>query len=79
MTANSARQPRGIQPERLDGRAQVSVASYPCQMTNVENSRSIIDYNPKSGVRIIDASAGAAKKLGFYEQGLARVNSSSTC
>jgi rare lipoprotein A (peptidoglycan hydrolase) len=48
-------------------------------MTNVENSRSIIDYNPKSGVRIIDASAGAAKKLGFYEQGLARVNSSSTC
>jgi rare lipoprotein A (peptidoglycan hydrolase) len=47
-------------------------------MTNLENSRSIIDYNPKSGVRIIDASA-AAKKLGFYEQGLARMNSSSTC
>jgi rare lipoprotein A (peptidoglycan hydrolase) len=48
-------------------------------MTNLENSRSIIDYNPKSGVRIIDASASAAKKLGFHEKGLARMNSSSTC
>ena len=39
------------------------------KVTNLENGRSIIDYNPKSGERIIDLSAGAAKKLGFYEKG----------
>jgi rare lipoprotein A len=54
------------------------------KVTNLENGRSIIvrvndrgpfpsDHNSKSGERIIDVSAGAAKKLGFYEQGLARV------
>ena len=54
------------------------------KVTNLENGRSVIvrvndrgpfpsDYNPKSGERIIDLSAGAAKRLGFYEQGLARV------
>lgn len=54
------------------------------RVTNLENGRSVIvrvndrgpfpsDYNPKSGERIIDVSAGAAKRLGFYKQGLARV------
>ncbi|OPY77239.1 MAG: RlpA-like protein precursor [Syntrophorhabdus sp. PtaU1.Bin153] len=54
------------------------------KVTNLENKRSIIvrvndrgpfpsDYNASSGSRIIDVSAGAAKKLGFYRQGLARV------
>jgi rare lipoprotein A len=54
------------------------------KVTNLENQRWIIvrvndrgpfpsDYNPKSGDRIIDVSAGAAKKLGFYGKGTARV------
>jgi rare lipoprotein A len=54
------------------------------KVTNLENERFIIvrvndrgpfpsDRNPSSGDRIIDLSAGAAKKLGFYERGLARV------
>lgn len=54
------------------------------KVTNLENNRSVIvrvndrgpfpsDYNPASGSRIIDLSAGAAKKLGFYSKGLARV------
>jgi rare lipoprotein A len=54
------------------------------KVTNLENKRSIIvrvndrgpfpsDRNPTSGDRIIDLSAGAAKKLGFYKEGLGRV------
>lgn len=54
------------------------------KVTNLENNRSIIvrvndrgpfpsDRNPASVDRIIDVSSGAAKKLGFYKKGLARV------
>ena len=54
------------------------------KVTNLENDRSIIvrvndrgpfpsDHNSASGSRIIDLSAGAAKRLGFYQKGLARV------
>lgn len=54
------------------------------QVTNLENGRSIIvrvndrgpfpsDQNPRSGDRIIDLSQGAAKRLGFYAKGTARV------
>lgn len=54
------------------------------RVTNLENGRSIIvrvndrgpfpsAHNPKSGQRIIDLSQGAAKRLGFYRQGTARV------
>ncbi|HVN96611.1 MAG TPA: septal ring lytic transglycosylase RlpA family protein [Syntrophorhabdaceae bacterium] len=54
------------------------------KVTNLENNRSIIvrvndrgpfpsDRNPSSGDRIIDLSAGAAKKLGYYQRGIARV------
>ncbi len=54
------------------------------KVTNLENNRSVIvrvndrgpfpsDRNPSSGNRIIDLSAGAAKKLGYYGKGLARV------
>jgi len=54
------------------------------KVTNLENHRSIIvrvndrgpfpsEQNPKSGDRIIDLSAGAAKRLGFYGKGTARV------
>lgn len=55
------------------------------EVTNLENGKSIIvrvndrgpfpsDHNPASGQRIIDLSMSAAKKLGFYEKGVARVN-----
>ncbi len=54
------------------------------KVTNLENNRCIIvrvndrgpfpsDRNPSSGDRIIDLSAGAAKRLGFHQKGLARV------
>jgi rare lipoprotein A len=47
------------------------------RVTNLTNRRSIIvrvnDRGPFVAGRIIDLSAGAAKKLGFYEQGTARV------
>lgn len=47
------------------------------KVTNLANNRSIIlrvnDRGPFHGDRIIDLSAGAAKKLGFYEKGTARV------
>lgn len=54
------------------------------KVTNLSNNRSIIvrvndrgpfpsRNNPHSGKRIIDLSMGAAKKLGFYHKGTARV------
>ena len=54
------------------------------KVTNLENKRAIIvrvndrgpfpsEDNAESGARIIDLSIGAAKKLGFYDKGLARV------
>lgn len=47
------------------------------KVTNLTNNRSMIlrvnDRGPFYGNRIIDLSAGAAKKLGFYSQGTARV------
>jgi rare lipoprotein A len=53
-------------------------------VTNLENGRSIIVrvndrgpfpsvHNPQSGQRVIDVTEGAAKRLGFYRQGTARV------
>ncbi len=54
------------------------------KVTNIDNHRSIIvrvndrgpfpsEENPESGGRIIDLSMGAAKRLGFYEKGTAKV------
>ena len=47
------------------------------RVTNLENGRSIIlrvnDRGPFIAGRIIDLSAGAAKRLGFYKRGTARV------
>jgi len=47
------------------------------RVTNLENSRHIIlrvnDRGPFVQGRIIDLSAGAAKRLGFYEKGTAKV------
>ncbi len=54
------------------------------KVTNLENGRSLIlrvndrgpfpsDRNASSGERVIDVSEGAAKLLGFYHKGLAKV------
>jgi rare lipoprotein A len=54
------------------------------EVTNLETKQSIVvrvndrgpfpsDQNPKSGDRIIDLSAGAAKRLGFHNKGTAMV------
>jgi rare lipoprotein A len=47
------------------------------RVTNLDNKRQIIlrvnDRGPFIDGRIIDLSAGAAKKLGFFEKGTARV------
>jgi rare lipoprotein A len=54
------------------------------KVTNLENSKVIIvrvndrgpfpsEHNAKSGQRIIDLSMGAAKRLEFYNKGVARV------
>jgi rare lipoprotein A len=47
------------------------------KVTNLENNRSLIvrvnDRGPFVGGRIIDLSAGAAKRLGFYKKGTAKV------
>ena len=47
------------------------------KVTNLENRRSIIlrvnDRGPFVEGRIIDLSAGAARKLGFYDKGTAKV------
>jgi len=54
------------------------------KVTNLENRRSIIvrvndrgpfpsDHNARSGDRVIDLSMGAAKKIGLYKKGTARV------
>ena len=54
------------------------------KVTDIENHRSIIvrvndrgpfpnGHHPKSGNRIIDLSAGAAKRLGFYKKGTTKV------
>ena len=54
------------------------------KVTNLENGRTVIvrvndrgpfpsRQNPRSGERIIDLSMGAAKRLGLYEKGTAKV------
>jgi rare lipoprotein A len=47
------------------------------RVTNLENRRQIVvrvnDRGPFVAGRIIDLSAGAAKRLGFYREGTARV------
>ena len=47
------------------------------RIVNLDNGKSIVvrvnDRGPFVKNRIIDLSAGAAKKLGFYKQGLTRV------
>ncbi len=74
---------------RVDGQRKTAAHKHlPLPMyvkvTNLDNRRSIIvrvndrgpfpsDHNAKLGDRVIDLSMGAAKKIGFYKKGTARV------
>jgi len=80
MTANG----ETFNPKGLTAAHKYMPLPYHVQVTNLENSRSIIvrvndrgpfpgDQDRLSGDRIIDISMGAAKQLGFYEKGTAMV------
>jgi rare lipoprotein A len=73
MTANG----EVFDPEGLNAAHKyLPLPSY-VKVTNLENGKSIIvrvnDRGPFVAGRIIDLSAGAAKKLGYYKKGTARV------
>ncbi len=80
MTANG----EAFNPKSFTAAHKYLPLPYHVKVTNLENSRSLIvrvndrgpfpsEQNPSSGDRIIDLSMGAAKKLGFYDKGTARV------
>jgi len=80
MTANG----EAFSPEGLTAAHKYLPLPSHVKVTNVENNRWIIvrvndrgpfpaEQNPKSGNRIIDLSAAAAKRLGFYQKGIAKV------
>lgn len=71
-------------PSRLSAAHRTLPLPTNVRVTNLENGRSLdlrvndrgpfpSDTNPSSGKRLIDLSAAAAKKLGFYKNGLAWV------
>jgi rare lipoprotein A len=73
MTANG----EAFDPEKPTAAHKYLPLPIHVKVTNLANNRSIIvrvnDRGPFYGNRIIDLSAGVAKKLGFYNQGTARV------
>ena len=73
MTANG----EAFKPDSLSAAHKYLPLPVFVRVTNLSNRRSIIvrvnDRGPFVDGRIIDLSAGAAKKLGFYEKGTARV------
>ncbi len=73
MTANG----EAFKPEGLSAAHKHLPLPVFARVTNLSNRRSIIvrvnDRGPFVEGRLIDLSAGAAKQLGFYEQGTARV------
>jgi rare lipoprotein A len=73
MTANG----EAFDPEGLNAAHKYLPLPTFVWVTNLENSRRIAlrvnDRGPFVKGRIIDLSAGAAKKLGFYKKGTARV------
>jgi len=73
MTANG----EVFDPEGLNAAHKyLPLPSY-VKVTNLENGKSIIvrvnDRGPFVAGRIIDLSAGAAKRLGYYNKGTAKV------
>jgi rare lipoprotein A len=73
MTANG----EAFDPDGLNAAHKYLPLPTHVKVTNLENGRSILlrvnDRGPFVEGRLIDLSAGAAKKLGFYEKGTARV------
>ncbi len=80
MTANG----EAFNPKGLSAAHKLLPLPTNVRVTNLENGRSVIVrvndrgpfpsiHNPHSGKRIIDLSAGAAKKLGYFRKGTARV------
>ena len=73
MTANG----EAFDPNGLNAAHKYLPLPTHVKVTNLENGRSILlrvnDRGPFVEGRIIDLSAGAAKRLGFYEKGTARV------
>lgn len=80
MTANGEK----FDPDELSAAHKLLPLPINVKVTNLENKRSIIvrvndrgpfpsDFNADSGKRIIDLSMAAAKRLGFYEKGTAKV------
>ena len=73
MTANG----EAFDPDGLNAAHKYLPLPTFVKVTNLENGRSIIlrvnDRGPFIDGRIIDLSAGAARRLGFYKKGTARV------
>ena len=80
MTANG----EAFNPKALSAAHKLLPLPTNVMVTSLENGRSVIVrvndrgpfpsvHNARSGDRIIDLSAAAAKKLGFYKKGTARV------
>jgi rare lipoprotein A len=73
MTANG----EAFHPEKLTAAHKLLPLPTFVRVTNLENGRAIIvrvnDRGPFHEDRLIDLSAGAAKKLGFYQEGTAYV------
>ena len=73
MTANG----EAFDPEGLNAAHKYLPLPTYVKVTNLENKKSIIlrvnDRGPFVSNRIIDLSAGAAKKLGYFKKGTARV------
>ncbi|GJL77939.1 MAG: hypothetical protein NPINA01_09280 [Nitrospinaceae bacterium] len=80
MTANG----EAFNPKALSAAHKLLPLPTNVKVTSLENGRSVIVrvndrgpfpsiHNARSGDRIIDLSAAAAKKLGFYRKGTARV------
>ena len=73
MTANG----EAFNPNGLNAAHKYLPLPTHVRVTNLENRRSIIvrvnDRGPFVKGRIIDLSAGAARKLGFHKKGTARV------
>ncbi len=71
-------------PDRISAAHRTLPLPVTLRVTNLDNGRSLVvrvndrgpfpsDGNPASGERLLDLSAGAARALGFYRRGLARV------
>jgi rare lipoprotein A len=73
MTANG----EAFDPDGLSAAHKYLPLPFHVRVTNLENRRSIVvrvnDRGPFAKGRIIDLSAGAAQRLGFYKKGTARV------